>query len=40
MLNGEDDSVMLHTWHELPAQAEEPALMARWSTIREARAVV
>ncbi len=40
VLNGEDDSIMLHTWHELPAQADEAALVARWSTIREARADV
>ncbi|MFN3986869.1 MAG: isoleucine--tRNA ligase [Rhodocyclaceae bacterium] len=36
--NGADDSVMLHTWHELPAQADEEALLARWALIREARA--
>jgi isoleucyl-tRNA synthetase len=40
VLNGEDDSIMLHTWHELPAQADEAALTARWTTIREARAEV
>jgi len=40
VLNGEDDSIMLHTWHDLPAQADEAALTARWTTIREARAEV
>jgi len=35
-----DDSVMLHTWHELPAVSDEDALLGRWSTIREARAEV
>jgi isoleucyl-tRNA synthetase len=40
VLNGEDDSIMLHTWHALPAQDGEDALVARWNTIREARAEV
>ncbi len=35
-----EDSVMLHTWHELPAAADEEALVARWSAIRETRAEV
>jgi isoleucyl-tRNA synthetase len=35
-----DDSVMLHAWHELPIQGGEDVLLARWSTIREARANV
>lgn len=34
------DSVMLHTWHELPAQAGEDALLARWQRIRDVRAEV
>ncbi|MCP4636599.1 MAG: isoleucine--tRNA ligase [Methyloversatilis sp.] len=32
------DSVMLTTWHVLPEQADEAALMARWSRIRALRA--
>ena len=35
---GADDSVMLHTWHEIPAVADADALTARWTLIREARA--
>ncbi|MBT0959704.1 isoleucine--tRNA ligase [Denitromonas iodatirespirans] len=38
--SGEDDSVMLHTWHVLPEQANEGELIARWEIIREARADV
>ena len=34
----EDESVMLHTWHALPAQEGEEGLMARWSVIRDVRA--
>jgi isoleucyl-tRNA synthetase len=34
------ESVMLATWHELPALAEESALAGRWSQIREVRAEV
>ncbi|WP_407278359.1 isoleucine--tRNA ligase [Aromatoleum evansii] len=37
---GADDSVMLHTWHELPALADSEALVARWTLIREERAKV
>ncbi|WP_227817661.1 isoleucine--tRNA ligase [Nitrogeniibacter aestuarii] len=40
VLYGEDTSIMLDTWHELPAQAGEAELAARWETIREARAEV
>ncbi len=32
------DSVMLTTWHELPEQADEADLMARWTRIRTLRA--
>ena len=32
------DSVMLTTWHELPEQADEAALMTRWTRIRTLRA--
>ena len=32
------DSVMLTTWHALPEQADEAALMARWTRIRALRA--
>lgn len=35
-----DDSVMLHTWHALPELADEEALLARWSLIRETRTEV
>jgi isoleucyl-tRNA synthetase len=40
-LNGDpEDSVMLHTWHELPEVADEAALCARWAHIATARAEV
>ena len=32
-----DDSVMLHTWHALPAQEGEEGLLERWRLIREVR---
>ncbi len=35
-----EDSVMLHTWHELPAAADDDALCERWGLIRESRAAV
>lgn len=35
-----DDSVFLHTWHELPAQAGEADLLERWTRIRAIRADV
>ncbi|MBR0564649.1 isoleucine--tRNA ligase [Azoarcus sp. L1K30] len=35
---GKDDSVMLHTFHALPAQEGEAGLKARWEIIREVRA--
>ncbi len=34
------ESVMLATWHELPALAEESALAGRWSGLRDVRAEV
>jgi isoleucyl-tRNA synthetase len=34
------DSVMLSTWHTLPEQAEESALVARWQAIRAVRGEV
>ncbi|MCB1887231.1 MAG: isoleucine--tRNA ligase [Rhodocyclaceae bacterium] len=34
----EEDSVMFHTWHALPAQEGEEGLLARWSIIRGVRA--
>jgi isoleucyl-tRNA synthetase len=34
------ESVMLATWHELPAQAEETALIERWTRIRAVRGEV
>ena len=39
-LAGENDSVFLHTWHDLPAQAGEADLLARWTRIRAVRAEV
>lgn len=35
---GSEDSIMLHTFHALPAQEGEAGLCARWETIRDARA--
>jgi isoleucyl-tRNA synthetase len=35
-----DDSVFLHTWHELPAQAGEADLLDCWTRIRAIRAEV
>ena len=35
-----DDSILLHTWYELPAQSGETALVEKWNAIREARAWV
>ena len=35
-----DDSVFLHTWHELPSQAGEADLLDRWTRIRAIRAEV
>ncbi len=35
-----DDSVFLHTWHDLPAQAGEAELLERWTRIRAVRAEV
>ncbi len=32
-----EDSVLLHTWHELPAQDGEAALLAKWGLIRDVR---
>ncbi|MFT4171503.1 MAG: isoleucine--tRNA ligase [Rhodocyclaceae bacterium] len=41
VLSGDaNDSVMLHTFHELPAGQDEDALVARWSQIRAVRAEV
>ena len=34
-----DESVFLELWHKLPAQADESALLARWSRLRELRAL-
>ena len=39
-LAGEDDSVFLHTWHELPPQADEADLLECWTRIRTVRADV
>jgi isoleucyl-tRNA synthetase len=36
-LAGDSSSVMLHTWHELPAGADEATLRQRWAIIREAK---
>ncbi len=35
-----DSSVFFETWHNLPAQANEPVLIARWNGIRALRAEV
>jgi isoleucyl-tRNA synthetase len=35
-----DDSVFLHTWHELPSQPDESDLLDHWSDIRGGRAAV
>ena len=35
-----DDSVFLHTWYEIPAQADEAILLDRWTRIRAVRADV
>jgi len=35
-----DDSVFLHTWHDLPAQPDEADLLERWTRIRAVRAEV
>ncbi|MDQ1315213.1 MAG: Isoleucine--tRNA ligase, partial [Pseudomonadota bacterium] len=35
-----NDSVFLHTWHQLPAQADEMDLLERWTRIRAIRAEV
>jgi isoleucyl-tRNA synthetase len=35
-----DDSVFFHTWHELPAAKDAPALLAKWQRLRELRAPV
>ena len=35
-----DDSIFVHTWHELPAQADEADLLDRWTRIRAVRAEV
>ncbi len=35
-----DDSVMLHTFHTLPAQEREDALLDKWTTLRAIRADV
>ena len=33
-----DDSVMFHTWHDIPPVTDAQTLTARWTLIREARA--
>jgi isoleucyl-tRNA synthetase len=39
-LAGEDSSVFLHTWHDLPTQSDEADLLDRWTRIRTVRADV
>jgi isoleucyl-tRNA synthetase len=39
-LAGQEDSVFLNTWHDLPAPADEAALLERWTRIRALRAEV
>jgi isoleucyl-tRNA synthetase len=38
-LVGKSESVFLEAWHALPVQADEAALLARWSRLRELRAL-
>ncbi|MDR0674460.1 MAG: isoleucine--tRNA ligase [Zoogloeaceae bacterium] len=40
LTDGADDSVMLHTWHELPEIADEVLLSARWKQVCHTRAEV
>ncbi|WON75158.1 isoleucine--tRNA ligase [Nitrosospira sp. Is2] len=40
LIGATEDSVLLHTWHELPLQQDEEALMARWARIRQLRSQV
>jgi isoleucyl-tRNA synthetase len=35
-----DDSVFFHTWYELPAPSDGPALLGKWQRLRELRAPV
>jgi isoleucyl-tRNA synthetase len=35
-----DDSVFFHTWHALPQVADAPALVAKWTRLRELRTPV
>lgn len=35
-----DDSVFLHTWHDIPQPPDQDELMARWAKIREVRSAV
>jgi isoleucyl-tRNA synthetase len=36
---GKSESIFLEAWHVLPAQADEVALLARWSRLRELRSL-
>jgi isoleucyl-tRNA synthetase len=38
-LAGRGESVFLELWHDLPTQADEAALLARWGRLRELRAL-
>jgi isoleucyl-tRNA synthetase len=41
VFNGtKDDSVFFHTWHALPEVADAPQLLAKWTRLRELRALV
>jgi isoleucyl-tRNA synthetase len=40
LLHGEDESVFLHTWYELPRTRDAQALLARWTRLRLHRATV
>ena len=40
LTNDTNDSVLLHTWHEFPAQPDTQALQQRWTKIRALRAQV
>ncbi len=40
LVGNKEDSVLLHTWHEFPAQSNTEALQQRWDRIRTLRARV
>jgi isoleucyl-tRNA synthetase len=40
MGKNDDDSVMLHTFHKLPRQTVDEAMLSRWQIVRDVRAAV